>query len=76
MTLIQGQGEWSVELVTYEFLFVPHSNYVSAYHRLVVIDIRRFFHTVTYILTLDIWFQCHPRSKVKVDLDYLGLVSY
>ena len=40
------EAEWSIELVTYEFLFVPHSNpisnYMSAYHRLVVIDVRRF----------------------------------
>ena len=41
------EAEWCIELVTYKFLFVPHSNYVSAYHRLVVIDVRRFFHTVT-----------------------------
>ena len=63
------KGEGRVELTGSGFLFVPHSNYGSPMHPDLTIQLSKH-------VTLSIFFQGHPRSKVKVTLNSKGVVFY
>ena len=64
---VEGHGR--VGLPWYDFLLVPHSNYVPICHGLAAIEHGK-------VATLSFWSQGHRMAKVKVAFDPPHMSSY